>query len=34
MEIANEELRKSLAFEQQAHFEAQKQLPPMKKSRW
>jgi hypothetical protein len=34
MEIANEELRKSLAFEQQAHFEAQKQLPPMKKGKW
>ena len=33
-EKANSELRKSLAFEQQAHFEAQKQLPSMKKSRW
>jgi len=32
LEIANSELRKSLAYEQQAHFEAQRQLslPPKK----
>ena len=34
MEAANEELRRSLAFEQQAHFEAQKQLPASQKKWW
>jgi len=34
LEIANSELRKSFAFEQQAHFETQKRLPPFQGKWW
>ena len=34
LEIANSELRKSLAFEQQVHFETKKRLPPFQRKWW